>query len=81
MYFRCVYCAIVEPHASNAFAFPPTTFAVSPAQASEVVDRSAFRYGLCAGDLSDDLEVHRECIKSASPTKLKQPTGVSAPLT
>jgi hypothetical protein len=72
MYFGSVYCAIVELHGCESFAFPPATFAVSLAQASEVIDRSACRYGLGVGDPSDDLEVNRECIKSASPTKLKQ---------
>src|SRR5437660_2036235 len=59
MYFRCVYCAIVQPHSSKALPLSPATFAISLSQASESMDRLTSRDGLNVNDLSDDLKVHR----------------------
>jgi len=59
MYFRCMYCAIVKPHSSNALAFSPATSAVSLSQASESTDRATCRDSLNVADLSNDREVHR----------------------
>ena len=72
VYLRQAGSAIMKPHASDTFPFPPATAPVDLAQSRNFTNGRADSKGLNMRNLSNDLEVHRRMIsKDRDAVKLQ----------
>ena len=75
VYLRQKGSAIMKPHASDAFPFPPATATVDLAQSCNFPNGRADNKSLNMRNLSKDLEVHRRMI-SKDRDAVKLPSNV-----